>query len=377
MDNEANVQQRKAFIGNMTEAAIRIGLLAILVIWTYDIVRPFIVPALWGAIIAVALMPLTHRLERLLKGRRGLAATLIALVGIALLVTPFVVVSGSIFEGVSNTLKVLQSGEINLPEPTQRVAEIPIIGERLFEAWHSIASNLEKAILHFLPEIKAGFAALAGVIGSSLATLVMFIISLLIAAGFMTNSEQCAAAMSKLAVRAVGPNAHAWASLTAATIRSVLLGVVGVAFIQAMLIGSALFVFGLPAAGLLTLVALFLGIAQLPALIIVLPLIGYAYSSMEGTSATIFSVWVFLGGISDNILKPILMGRGVDVPMPVILIGAIGGMLFTGIIGLFLGAVVLAIWYELFIAWLNGGEPEAVLAQQSEKTSSSTDLEAE
>ncbi|CAM3944307.1 AI-2E family transporter [Shewanella aquimarina] len=377
MDNEANVQQRKAFIGNMTEAAIRIGLLAILVIWTYDIVRPFIVPALWGAIIAVALMPLTHRLERLLKGRRGLAATLIALVGIALLVTPFVVISGSIFEGVSNTLKVLQSGEINLPEPTQRVAEIPIIGERLFEAWHSIASNLEKAILHFLPEIKAGFAALAGVIGSSLATLVMFIISLLIAAGFMANSEQCAAAMSKLAVRAVGPNAHAWASLTAATIRSVLLGVVGVAFIQAMLIGSALFVFGLPAAGLLTLVALFLGIAQLPALIIVLPLIGYAYSSMEGTSATIFSVWVFLGGISDNILKPILMGRGVDVPMPVILIGAIGGMLFTGIIGLFLGAVVLAIWYELFIAWLNGGEPEAVLAQQSEKTSSSTDLKAE
>ncbi|MCG9747698.1 AI-2E family transporter [Shewanella sp. Isolate8] len=376
MDNEANVQQRKAFIGNMTEAAIRIGLLAILVIWTYDIVRPFIVPALWGAIIAVALMPLTHRLERLLKGRRGLAATLIALVGIALLVTPFVVVSGSIFEGVSNTLKVLQSGEINLPEPTQRVAEIPIIGERLFEAWHSIASNLEKAILHFLPEIKAGFAALAGVIGSSLATLVMFIISLLIAAGFMANSEQCAAAMSKLAVRAVGPNAHAWASLTAATIRSVLLGVVGVAFIQAMLIGSALFVFGLPAAGLLTLVALFLGIAQLPALIIVLPLIGYAYSSMEGTSATIFSVWVFLGGISDNILKPILMGRGVDVPMPVILIGAIGGMLFTGIIGLFLGAVVLAIWYELFIAWLNGGEPEAVLAQQSEKMSSSSDLEA-
>ncbi|MCG9721103.1 AI-2E family transporter [Shewanella sp. Isolate7] len=374
MDNEANVQQRKAFIGNMTEAAIRIGLLAILVIWTYDIVRPFIVPALWGAIIAVALMPLTHRLERLLKGRRGLAATLIALVGLALLVTPFVVVSGSIFEGVSNTLKVLQSGEINLPEPTQKVAEIPIIGERLFEVWHNIASNLEKAILHFLPEIKAGFAALAGVIGSSLATLVMFIISLLIAAGFMANSEQCAA-MSKLAVRAVGPNAQAWASLTA-TIRSVLIGVVGVAFIQAMLIGSALFVFGLPAAGLLTLVALFLGIAQLPALIIVLPLIGYAYSSMEGTSAIIFSVWVFLGGISDNILKPILMGRGVDVPMPVILIGAIGGMLSAGIIGLFLGAVVLAIWYELFIAWLNGGEPEAVLAQQSETTSSSTDLKA-
>ena len=198
----------------------------------------------------------------------------------------------------------------------------------------------------------------------------MFIISLLIAAGFMANSESCATALSKVAVRAVGPNAYAWTSLVAATIRSVLLGVVGVAFIQAMLIGSALFVFGVPAAGLLTLITLFLGIAQLPALIIiVLPLIGFAFSSMEGTSATIFRIWVFLGGISDNILKPILMGRGVDVPMPVILIGAIGGMLFAGIIGLFLGAVVLAIWYELFVAWLNGGHPEEVFADNQDVTS--------
>ncbi|QDF74256.1 MULTISPECIES: AI-2E family transporter [Shewanella] len=364
MDNETKTIQSKQFISNMTESAIRIGLLAILVIWTYDIVRPFLVPALWGGIIAVALMPLTHRLERLFKGRRGLAATVVALIGIALLVTPFVVVSGSIFDGVSTTLKVVQSGEINLPEPTQRVADIPIIGQSLFDAWKDFSSNLEKAIIHFLPEIKAAFSALAGIIGSSLATLVMFIISLLIAAGFMANSESCAAGLSKMAVRAVGPNAHAWTSLMAATIRSVLLGVVGVALIQAMLIGSALFVFGVPAAGLLTLVTLFLGIAQLPALIIiVLPLIGFAYSSMEATSATIFSIWVFLGGISDNILKPMLMGRGVDVPMPVILIGAIGGMLFAGIIGLFLGAVVLAIWYELFVAWLNGGHPEEVLSE--------------
>ena len=356
MDNQDLSAQKKLFVSNMMESAIRIGLLFILVVWTYDIVKPFVIPVLWGAIIAVALMPLTHRLERAFKGRRGLAAVVLALLGIVLLVTPVVVVSGSIFDGVARTIEILQSGNINIPGPTQRVAEIPLIGDKLFEGWNSIANNVEKAILQFLPEIKSTLSALAGVIGSSLLTLVMFIISLLIAAGFMANAESCASAVGKIAVRAVGPDAKAWTSLTAATIRSVLLGVVGVAFIQTMIMGLALFAFGIPLSGLLTLVVLFMGIAQLPALIIVIPLIGYAYSTMDGTSATIFSIWVLLGGLSDNVLKPMLMGRGVDVPMPVILIGAIGGMLTAGIIGLFLGAVILAIWYELFITWLGNGE---------------------
>lgn len=190
-------------------------------------------------------------------------------------------------------------------------------------------------------------------IGSSLATLVMFIISLAIAAGFMAHAEVVSAAIANVAVRAVGPNAKAWTNLTAATIRSVLLGVVGVAFIQSMLVGSAMFVFGIPAAGLITFVVLIFGIAQLPALIVVLPVMFYVFATKDTTPATIFSIWVLLAAVSDNVLKPMLMGRGVDVPMPVILLGAIGGMLTAGIIGLFLGAVVLAIWYELFICWLN------------------------
>lgn len=356
MDNRQQGLQKKFFVSNMMESAIRIGLLFALIVWTYDIIRPFVIPVLWGAIIAVALMPLTHRLERAFRGRRGLAAFILALLGIVLLVTPIVVVSGSILNSVPHTIELLQNGNIDIPRPTQKVIDIPLIGGKLFELWSAMASNLEKAILQFLPEIKSALSTLAGIIGSSLAALVMFIISLLIAAGFMANAELCASVVSKVAVRVVGPNAKAWTSLMAATVRSVLLGVVGVAFIQTMILGIALYLFGVPAAGLLTLVILFLGIAQLPALIVVLPLIGYAYSTMEGTSATIFSVWVLLGGLSDNVLKPMLMGRGVDIPMPVILIGAIGGMLTAGIIGLFLGAVILAIWYELFNTWLDSEE---------------------
>ncbi|HIF9272949.1 TPA: AI-2E family transporter [Photobacterium damselae] len=352
MDKRMEQRQNKLFVNNMVESAIRIGLLLVLIIWTYDIVKPFIIPVLWGAIIAVALMPLTDKLQAVFKGRRGLAATVIALVCIALLIAPFVMVSGSIYDGITHTMSVLQSGDIKIPGPTQRIADIPVVGDKIYEVWSLFATNMEKAVTNFLPEIKTAVGTLASILGSSLASLVVFIIALAVAGGFMTHSHKITEAIQKVSIRTVGKNGAKWTTLTAATIRSVLLGVVGVAFIQAMIIGSAMFAFHVPMAGLLTLGVLILCIAQLPALIVVAPVIFYVYSTGDGTGTTIFTIWALAGGLADNILKPMLMGRGVDVPMPVILIGAIGGMLFSGIIGLFLGAVILAIWYELFMAWL-------------------------
>ncbi|MGR5308512.1 AI-2E family transporter [Photobacterium damselae] len=352
MDKQMEQRQNKLFVNNMVESAIRIGLLLVLIIWTYDIVKPFIIPVLWGAIIAVALMPLTDKLQAVFKGHRGLAATVIALVCIALLIAPFVMVSGSIYDGITHTMSVLQSGDIKIPGPTQRIADIPVVGDKIYEVWSLFATNMEKAVTNFLPEIKTAVGTLASILGSSLASLVVFIIALAVAGGFMTHSHKITEAIQKVSIRTVGKNGAKWTTLTAATIRSVLLGVVGVAFIQAMIIGSAMFAFHVPMAGLLTLGVLILCIAQLPALIVVAPVIFYVYSTGDGTSTTIFTIWALAGGLADNILKPMLMGRGVDVPMPVILIGAIGGMLFSGIIGLFLGAVILAIWYELFMAWL-------------------------
>ncbi|GIU52504.1 AI-2E family transporter [Shewanella sairae] len=370
MENPMQHNQSKLFVNNMMESAIRIGLLFILVVWTFDIIKPFVIPVLWGAIIAVALMPMTQKLERALKGRRGLAATILAIAGITLLIAPFWIVSSSLFEGVSHAIEVLQSGEVDIPGPTQKIADIPLIGGKLFEAWALFADNLEKAVMHFLPQIKTAVSAAAGMLGSSLGTLVMFIISLAIAGGFMAHAEKSAAAVSTVAVKIAGSHGEEWTTLTAATIRSVLLGVVGVAFIQSILIGSALFTFSIPAAGLFTFIVFILGIAQLPPLLVVLPLIFYVFSTHDSTAATIFTVWVLVAGVSDSILKPMLMGRGVDVPMPVILIGAIGGMLTAGIIGLFLGAVVLAIWYELFMTWLKA---EEALAKPSDAANAAED----
>ncbi|MGF1731822.1 AI-2E family transporter [Photobacterium kasasachensis] len=352
MDKQIEKHQSSIFINNMVESAIRIGLLFVLLIWTYDIIKPFIIPVLWGAIIAVALMPLTLKLANALNGKRGLAATLLALLGVALLVIPLVMVSGSVYDGIAGLTEALQEGSVKIPGPTQRVAELPLIGQQLYDVWALFASNMEAAVTRYSEEIKASVAAVAGFLGSSLATIVMFIISLLIAAGFMAHAESMSKAVQTVSVRVVGKHGEEWAKLTAATVRSVLLGVVGVAFIQSLLVGSAFFVFGVPAAPLLTFIVFVFGIAQLPATLVVLPVILYVFSVQDTTPATIFTVWVLIAGLSDNFLKPLLMGRGVSIPMPVILFGAIGGMISAGIIGLFLGAVILAIWYELFTTWL-------------------------
>ncbi|MFV0576962.1 MAG: AI-2E family transporter [Vibrio sp.] len=352
MDKQSEVRQSKIFISNMVESSIRIGLLFVLLFWTYDIIKPFIIPIIWGIIIAVALMPLTLKLERRLNGKRGLSATILVIIAILLLVVPFFMLSTSLFSYVTDFIASLHSGGFKIPNPPARLADIPLVGKKAFDTWTLFATNLETALVQFLPQIKAAVTSTASMLGSGVMTLLMSIISLLIAAGFMTHADKFTATFRTLAVRIVGKHGEEWAQLTAATIRSVLVGVVGVAFIQSILAGSAFFTFHIPGAGILTLCILFLAIAQLPALIVIGPVIVYMFSTHDTTPAIIFAVWAMIAGLSDNILKPLLMGRGIDVPMPVILIGAIGGMLTAGIIGLFLGAVILAIWYQLFVTWL-------------------------
>ncbi len=188
----------------------------------------------------------------------------------------------------------------------------------------------------------------------------MFIVALIIGGGFMTYAESCGAAAHKFFVRIGGlkPGGE-WATMTVATVRSVLQGVIGVAIIQTILVAIGLFVMGVPGAPVWTAIILVLAIAQLPPLIVLAPIMVWVFSTADTTTAVIFTVYQLVAGASDSFLKPLLMGRGLDIPMPVILIGAIGGMIMSGIIGLFAGAVILSIFYKLLILWLaQQPEPE-------------------
>ena len=341
------------FVRNMIESSLRIGLLLILLIFTYDIIKPFTSPILWGAIIAMAAFPLVKWLQPKLGGRRGLAVTLITLFFIGVLVVPTWSVTDATLGGLKKLSAGLESGELRVPPPTARVQDWPLIGERVFAAWSAASHDLE-AFLHSNSEqIKELSGSLLKRVGSSLMGVVMFVVSLAIAGGFMTYAESCGDAANRFFVRVGGlkPGGE-WATMTVATVRSVLQGVIGVAIIQTALVAIGLFVADIPGAPIWIVIVLMLAIAQLPPLIILLPIMAYAFSTMDTTWAIAFTVYQIVAGASDSFLKPLLMGRGLDIPMPVILIGAIGGMIMSGIIGLFVGAVVLSIWYKLFGLWL-------------------------
>ncbi|MNL05851.1 putative inner membrane protein [compost metagenome] len=181
-----------------------------------------------------------------------------------------------------------------------------------------------------------------------------FIFSLIIAGIFMAYGEAGSRASVQIASRISGPDrGPGMAALCTATIRAVALGVVGIAFIQMLLVGLGFVLKGVPGAGLLALAVLLLGIMQLPATLITVPVIAYVFATEGPSTATIvFAIYVFVAGLVDNVLKPLLLGRGVDVPMPVVLIGALGGMVTSGIIGLFIGPVILAVGYQLFWQWV-------------------------
>lgn len=341
------------FVRNMVEAALRIGLIFVLLLLTYDIIRPFIVPIIWGGIIAIAAFPLTKRLERLLGGRRGLAATLLTLFLILILVVPCYQLTEALLRTAKAVSEKITSGELQIPGPNPAVADWPLVGDKIHALWSLAHTNLQEAVTELAPRLKTVATHAASTIGAGLASVLMFVVSLIIAGGFMTYAEGAAAGSHRLFVRLGGlsPGGE-WADMCVATVRSVLQGVVGVAVIQTTLCAIGLFALGIPGAPIWSALILFLAIAQLPTLIVAGPLMLYAFNHYETTPAAIFAVWMMIAGVSDTFLKPLLMGRGLDIPMPIILMGAIGGMIAAGIIGLFAGAVVLAIWYKLFNSWM-------------------------
>ena len=346
--------ENKGYQTRALEAAIRIGLLALLVVWCFNIVKPFILPVLWGAIFAVALYPLFMKLQALLGGREKLTAVLMTLVALALLITPTVILSGSMVENAQLISKRIEDGTLTIPPPSEKVKDWPLVGKRLDHSWRLASNNLDDALENFEPQLRAAGKALLSFAAGAGMEILQFIVSIIIAGTLMVYARSGTRAMETIASRLMGEaDGKDIVNLTGATIRSVAQGVLGVALIQSILAGIGLMLMGVPMTGLWSFAVLLLAIVQLPTILVLGPIIIYVFSVAETVPAIVFMIWSILVGVSDTFLKPLFLGRGMDIPMLVILLGAIGGMILSGIIGLFVGAVVLAVGYRLFMAWLN------------------------
>jgi predicted PurR-regulated permease PerM len=336
----------------MLDAALQVGLAALLGYACIRIILPFTGTLLWSVILAVMLHPLHLRLAGWVGNRWS--ALLIGLVGVAVTLVPMLAVVASLGSSIFSLVSDLQNQGLTLPPPPPGLADLPLVGENLTETWALAAANLPAALAKYRQMLSGAAAWLVSFAGGLAAGELSFVLSFAIAAVLVAYGKGAAEFARRLLERVTGSKARGerLVALTAATIRGVALGVVGVAVIQSLLIGVAFFAIDLPAAGILTLVTFLLAVVQVPTILLTLPVMGYVFATEATTPAIIFLVWTLVAGLSDNVLKPLMLGRGLEVPMPVILIGVIGGMLADGLLGLFVGPVLLAVGYVLVTEWL-------------------------
>jgi predicted PurR-regulated permease PerM len=339
----------------LLEVLIRAGLIFALAALCFQIFAPFLTLMVWGLILAVTLYPMQEYVAAKMGGRQGLAATLIVILGIALIVAPTAILMSSLGDSVQRLIHDVQADALVIPAPRESVAGWPVIGERVYALWSQAHADLPALVKSMQPKIgdlaKSALAFVASIGGGLLLFLAAFIIAGILMA-FGRSGRRASVAISE---RVAGPARGAeFATLATATIRAVAQGVIGVAFIQAIIVGLCLLVAGVPWAGVLAMIALVLGIAQIPALIVTLPAIAYIWllGDYGKGEAILYTLLIFVAGLADNVLKPLMLGRGVDAPMPVILIGALGGMAAAGILGMFVGATLLALGYQLFMGWV-------------------------
>lgn len=342
------------------EVTIRLLVLFLLIAWCLEILLPFTSIMLWAVIIAVSIEPLYHWLLGKLGDKPSRAAVVLVIAFLIIIIIPSYFIVNALAAHVSEIRDSFQGGTFDIPPPNERVADWPLIGDRLYSAWSAASENLGGFLTTHSEQVtKLGRRLMSAVLG--IGTDVLQIVVSFIIAGVLLAIRGTDDFTRQLFRKLVGKRGDEFAELCEKTVKNVTKGILGVAIIQSSLLGVLFMLAGVPYAVVWALIAMFFGIIQIPPTIVSIPVIIYLYSTISPTMATVWTILILLASISDNVLKPILLGRGASVPMLVIFLGAIGGFILSGFIGLFTGAIVLSIGYELFMAWLyeEAGEGES------------------
>lgn len=340
------------------DMAVRFIFLGLFIYSAIVMVAPLASVVIWAVILCVALYPLFTWLEGKLGGRKTLASTIIVLIGLVLTLGPVgSAVSGGI-DVMTSLADKADAGTLKMPPAPENLKEIPLVGPKLAEIWALFERNMQRALdlygAQIFEFIKSVLGRAAG-IGMSLLGLALSVIVMGI---LFKPAPKLTAGIQGFANRIFAPRGGEYVLMAGATIRNVTKGVIGVAAIQAVCVWVLLAVFGIESAALLALICLILSIIQLGPMIVLIPVAIYAWSNMSGGAALAFTVLAVPVGIMDGFLRPIFISKGLQTPMLVILIGVIGGMMAYGLIGVFMGPVLLAVFYELFVIWLAAGEKD-------------------
>lgn len=334
------------------ETILQLFFIILIVGFCFKLMLPFIMPMIWATILAIIFYPFFNFLQRILKGRKTLASILITVTIVVLLILPIIYFLNSATANFLQLKSSFEAGTLEIPPPTEAMKSWPIIGKPLYDFLHSLSADLQNSLLKYSAQItEISKVIMESVLSSGLAFL-QFILSVIIA-GILLVSTSAKNLTIKFVRKIAGNKADEILTISVSTIYQVVKGIIGVAVIQSIIQAFGLYLAGIPYAGILTLLCLIFSILQIGPTIINIGVIIYLFSTGVSGYAIFWTVFFIISGLSDNILKPLLLGKGALVPMLVIFLGVIGGFMMSGFIGLFVGPIIFSIGYKLFIAWLD------------------------
>jgi predicted PurR-regulated permease PerM len=288
--------------------------------------------------------------------RNKISSIILTLVALSILILPSIWLVNQLVEGVKFLAGNIQGGDLSIPPPSESVADWPVIGNWLYENWLALSENMAESLKGFMPQIVAWGERTLGTLANTGIGVLQFAASIIIAGIFLIFFEKGSESGRKIFQKIVGERGNEFLEISLHTIRNVTTGVLGVAIIQTTLMGVGLILANIPLAAVWIVLILVMSIAQLPVLLFNVPLIIYLFAFMDPLPAVLWTLYFLVMGMIDNILKPVLMGKGLDVPMLVIFLGALGGFMAFGFIGLFLGSIVLSLAYKLYLTWISQEE---------------------
>jgi predicted PurR-regulated permease PerM len=338
---------------DLTRSMLAILLIALLIGTAFWVLSPFLLSLVWAMMIIVATWPLMLKVQAALR-RRALAVTLMSCAMLLVFLVPLFLAVHTVVTNVDTITRWIRSlATASIPSPPGWLANIPLVGVRLAEQWTAVAAAGKEELAARVAPYAAGAAHwLAGALGSFGLLTIQFLLTVLIAVIIYSRGEAARDALIRFGRRLAADRGERVVLLAGQAIRAVALGVVVTALVQTLLAGIGLAVAGVPFAGLLTGVILLLCIAQIGPIIVLVPAVIWLFWNDENAWGTALLVWTISVGALDNVLRPILIRKGADLPLLLIFAGVIGGLLAFGIIGLFVGPVVLAVGYTLLNEWM-------------------------
>ena len=356
MENSNPYKSKQVF-----EVILQLGLVFLILGFCIKLLLPFMMPILWAIILAIVLYPGYNFLQKKLKGRKSLASFIIVAILLIIIISPTVLFVNTVTANITEIKTGVENGTLKVATPGQNVKDWPVIGEKAYDFLYTLSVDLKAGVLEYKEQIVELSKKLLGSVLSSTVALLQVILSVIIA-GVLMVSASAQALATNFIKRISGDSGDEFLDISVSTVYQVVKGILGVAVIQTLIQAVGLFGAGIPFAGVLTVVCLMLSIIQVGPIIINLGVIAYLFSLDNTTAAALWSVFFVLSGLSDNVLKPLLLGKGALVPMLVIFLGVIGGFMMSGFVGLFIGPIIFSIGYKLFAAWMDD-VPEKTIVQ--------------